>query len=205
MSIPGVPYHNPLSYTGPQMNLIPIKMFFREPTVTDTKYRVGSVAITGAASPGIDTITTDDGAPAVDPDGNGNVEILGGNGCSVTGQGPGNTVTIDVLSDGYDWEVIQDSTKTIEAHKGYFSDRGAGVAFTLPASAEVGDSFKIVNVNAGGFTIAQNAGQVLNIGNDSTTTGVGGSVASTDIGDCVTFTCAIANTTWWPPTLPKVI
>lgn len=47
MTIPGVPYQNPLSYVGPQMNLVPIAMFYRPPTTTDKKYRVGSVVIIG--------------------------------------------------------------------------------------------------------------------------------------------------------------
>lgn len=228
MSIAGVPYQNPLSYTGPQMNLLPIIVFFREPTTSDTKYRIGSVAIigkdpssgtqgdlwylsafnssgeaqwlqllTGAASPGIDSITTDEGAPPVEPDGNGNVNILGGIGCSVTGQGPGDTVTINLSGGGFDWSVIQDATHDIEASNGYFADRGAGVTFTLPATASVGDSFIITGINAGGFTIAQNAGQILHLGSTSTTSGAGGSLSSGAVGDSVIITCSVANTDFW--------
>ena len=48
MTIPGVPYQNPLNYTGPKINLVPIAIFYREPTTNDKKFRIGSVVIIGA-------------------------------------------------------------------------------------------------------------------------------------------------------------
>ena len=45
MTIPGIPYQNPLKYTGPDLNVVPIIPFPRPPTVTDTKYRVGTMAL----------------------------------------------------------------------------------------------------------------------------------------------------------------
>jgi hypothetical protein len=47
-----------------------------------------------AAFGGISSVTTDSGAPAVVPDATGMANILGGEGINVTGQGPGNTITI---------------------------------------------------------------------------------------------------------------
>lgn len=225
MELAGVPFQNPLRYTGPQANLIPILVFHREPTTTDVKYRIGQVALigknptsgtqgdlwylanfnssgvpqwlqllTGAGIPGVDSITTDDGAPAVDPDGNGNINILSGTGITVTGQGPGNTVTISSTGRGLLWEVITAATKTIVVEHGYFANRGAGVTFTLPATASVGDTFIISAINAGGWTIAQNASQTIKMGNQDTAAGVGGSLASTDDGDTVEIVCSIENT-----------
>src|SRR5690606_18893834 len=46
------------------------------------------------------TIETDDGSPEVIPDINGNVKILGGAGISVTGNGPGDTVTVALTGGG---------------------------------------------------------------------------------------------------------
>lgn len=43
---------------------------------------------------GIATVLTDSGAPAVTPNGSGEISILGGTGMNVTGNGPGNTVTV---------------------------------------------------------------------------------------------------------------
>ncbi len=123
--LPGIRAPNPLSYTGPKFNLMPVFGFTREPTVNDNKYLISSFVVildnpstgavgdlwylsriaangeaiwlkleSGKVTDGIDTITTDDGLPVVDPDGNGNVNILGGVGIAVTGNGPGNTVII---------------------------------------------------------------------------------------------------------------
>lgn len=53
----------------------------------------GFVQLAGGGM-GIDEVLTDDGAPAVEPNGSGQISILGGEGVDVTGQGPGNIVTI---------------------------------------------------------------------------------------------------------------
>lgn len=150
--------------------------------------------LSGAASPGIDSVTTDDGAPEVEPDVNGNINILGGAGIVVSGQGPGDTVTISATGFGMIWSVISSATQAITIQNGYFANRGAGVTFTLPATAEVGDTFSLSAINAGGWTLAQNAGQTIHFGNQDTTTGVGGSLATTAIGDTITVVCSVQNT-----------
>lgn len=48
-----------------------------------------------AGTNAIITIETDDGVVFVEPDGAGNIQILGGTNMSVTGNGPGNTVTVN--------------------------------------------------------------------------------------------------------------
>ena len=216
-----------------QGQVIPIAMWQREPLPSDVKYPIGFVVVigkdpvtgnqgdlwylskfvsgvpdwkqfaVGAGSPGIDTITTDDGAPAVEPDVNGNVNIVGGTGCRTSGQGPGSTVTINVGGLGLIWSVVTGATQTIEAGHGYFANNGAGVAFTLPATAEIGDSFAVCAINAGGFTIAQAAGQTLHQGTNSSTTGVTGQAASTAIGDAIQFTCAVTDTDFWTTVPPQ--
>jgi len=277
MEIAGVPI-SPLNYTGPKVSLVPIKVFKREPAVTDVKYRRGTQAIigsdpvsgtegdlwylsefnaageavwlqllTGAGSPGVDSFTTDDGAPVVDPDGVGNVNILGGVGIDVTGTGPGNTITITntgavvasintittddgapvVIPDGvgnidivggtgitvtgtgpgdtvtitntgvfFTWQVITAANQNLVKGNGYIANRAAGVTFTLPATAAVGDTFRVVNVNGGGFTVSQNALQNIRIGDQVTTVGVGGSLASTALGDTLEIICYVANTSF---------
>jgi len=48
-------------------------------------------------------------------------------------------------------------------------------------------------VDAAGFTIAQQTGQTIQVGNDSTTTTTG-TIVSTAIGDWVEIVCNVANT-----------
>jgi len=156
-----------------------------------------------AGSPGIDTITTDDGSPAVEPDVNGNVNILGGTGASTSGQGPGSTVTINVEGGAFDWSTVTGSTQAIVKNNGYFANNGAGVTFSLPATAAVGDSFIVTAVNAGGFIISQAAGQSIRIGNTVSTTGVAGNATSTALGDSVLLTCYVADTSFIATRAPQ--
>lgn len=59
----------------------------------DFTVTAGFVQIAGSFG-GISTILTDDGLPAIEADAIGQVDILGGEGIIVTGQGPGNIATI---------------------------------------------------------------------------------------------------------------
>jgi len=61
------------------------------PTTGDLEYRETAGSIGAVIS-----ITTDDGAPPVLPDGTGNINFVGGAGIDVDGNGPGNTVTISL-------------------------------------------------------------------------------------------------------------
>ena len=51
---------------------------------------------------------------------------------------------------------------------------------------------------SGAWSIAQNANQQINVGSASSTVGVGGSVASTNAGDCIELLCTTsgASTVW---------
>lgn len=70
------------------------------------------------------------------------------------------------------------------------------VTFTLPLTAAFGTIIQVVGNSVDGWTIAQNAGQSINMGNKTTTVGVGGSTSSTNQYDQITFFCVVANTTW---------
>lgn len=94
------------------------------------------------------------------------------------------------------WDFPVMMNLTISNSVGYFCDSASLLTLTLPSTSWVGSSFSVVNYSTGGFTIAQNAGQNLRVGNLITTTGVAGSVSSTAQGDAVTFVCAVANTSW---------
>jgi hypothetical protein len=50
---------------------------------------------------------------------------------------------------------------------------------------------------ANGWTVAQGAGQEIFFGNTHTTVGAGGSLASTNAGDCITMVCLVANNTFY--------
>lgn len=75
---------------------------------------------------------------------------------------------------------------------------GALLTATLPAAAAVGTVIQLQGSATGstGWKIAQNAGQNVQLGNTSTTIGVGGSLASTNVNDGVSLVCTVADTTW---------
>jgi len=76
----------------------------------------------------------------------------------------------------------------------YIANNAALVTLTLPAAAAVGDIISVVGKGAGGWLVAQNAGQTIHKAGASTTTGVGGSIASTAQYDSVEMVCITANT-----------
>lgn len=101
-----------------------------------------------------------------------------------------------VLSGAPDFEYLNvtTATQTLVPNTGYISNNAAGsVAYTLPIICAIGDVFEIVGNDPGGWNIIQLAGQTLKISNAATTTGVGGSVTTTNAGDALRFVCVVAN------------
>jgi hypothetical protein len=117
--------------------------------------------------------------------------------------GTGITITnghnsITVTSNGADvWVDEAGASVTMAANTGYTSDDGASlVTFTLPTISAIGDWVEINGKGSGLFTIAQAAGQQIHFGNQTTTSGAGGSISSTLQFDCIKLRCLTANTIW---------
>lgn len=125
----------------------------------------------------------------------GNWNIVGGLGISTSGSV--STLTLNSKGGGFAWEDVTAATKTIAVQNGYLTDRVSGVTYTLPATAGIGDIFKIVG-KLGLTTITPNANQQLLISSASGTVGVAGTAVGTNVGDCITFVCTTlgASTVW---------
>lgn len=91
---------------------------------------------------------------------------------------------------------VPGASQTIAVNTNYIANNAGLVTFTLPATAAFGSSFGIQGAGAGGWIIAQNANQILHVGSSPSTTGVLGSVASSNRYDSVIFTCIVANLEW---------
>lgn len=91
--------------------------------------------------------------------------------------------------------VVAGTTQSAAINTVYVTNNASLCTVTLPATAAVGS---IVGVRCllGSFAIAQNASQLVHVGNVVTTTGVGGSITSGALGDVVNMECVVANTTW---------
>ena len=102
--------------------------------------------LSGAGSPGVDSLTTDDGPPVVDPDGNGNINIFGGTSITTSGQGP-STVTINLDADVANEYVCDVGTATPSSNSinvlggTGLATVGVGATITINASASVPTTF----------------------------------------------------------------
>jgi gas vesicle protein len=97
---------------------------------------------------------------------------------------------------GMTWNVETTTSATMAVSNGYISNNAAAVTFTLPSTAAVGSTVRVVGLGAGGWVIAQNASEYIYFGNQTTTTGTGGSLASTHSKDAVELLCVVADTGW---------
>jgi len=94
------------------------------------------------------------------------------------------SITISSSATGLTWEDATMST-LMASNTGYFADGGSVITLTLPVSPAQGDEIRVAGFGAGGWFIAQNAGQQIIYGDETTTAGTGGSLQSTDQYDCV--------------------
>jgi hypothetical protein len=95
---------------------------------------------------------------------------------------------------GITWVNVTGATQAMDINTGYLANRvGGNVAFTLPVTAALGVVLAVAG-SQNGWTIAQNAGQTIHFLGDNTTTGIGGSLASTTQYDCIELVCIVANT-----------
>jgi len=103
------------------------------------------------------------------------------------------SITISASGGGFTWNEVTGTTDDFVASNGYICNNAGAVTITLPSSASLGDSFKITALQSS-WSIAQNASQIIHFGDQSTTTGVGGSITSTNARDVLEFICVVANT-----------
>lgn len=103
------------------------------------------------------------------------------------------------------WELVSGTSATMTANTGYVSGNAGLVTLTLPATSNFGDEIAVSGSGAGGWLIAQNAGQSVHIGSSTSTVGVGGSVASTNRYDSLRLVCTVGNTEWSTTGAPQGI
>jgi hypothetical protein len=147
----------------------------------------GIPVITALASNGQLIIGSGSGAPAA-------ATLTPGTGITITNAA--NSITIAATGGSFAWVDVTTATQTMAIQTGYVTDH-TNVTYTLPATAALGDQIRIVG-KLGITTIAQNAGQQILMSSASSTVGVSGSIAGTNVGDCVWLVCvtAGASTVW---------
>jgi hypothetical protein len=163
-----------------------------------TSFNTTGVVISGATSTtALTAVTLTDGQLAIGSSA-GNpaaATITAGTGISVTNGH--NSITIDATGGSFAWVDVTTATQTLAIQTGYVTDHSGGVVYTLPATAAIGDQIRILGKQTS-WSIAQNANQQILVSSASSTVGTSGSVASTNLGDCIWLVCitAGASTVW---------
>jgi hypothetical protein len=95
---------------------------------------------------------------------------------------------------GYTWQEVTSTAQQAQVDFAYVANNSSLVTITLPSTANFGDVLQICGKGAGGWKLAQNAGQSIHFGTQSTTQGTGGSLASQSSFDCIELVCITPNT-----------
>lgn len=94
------------------------------------------------------------------------------------------------------WTDQTGASVSMAVNNGYVADSGSLVTLTLPTTAAVGDRVRVAGFGAGGWKVEQGSGQVIHFGNQDTTSGASGYIASLNRYDAVELVCVVANTDW---------
>lgn len=117
--------------------------------------------------------------------------------CTTTGSA--STAVWTQITEGsgtFDWVTVTGTSATMNINTGYIANNAGLVTLTMPSVAIVGDEIAVFGLGAGGFRIAQPSGVQIFVSPAATTTGVGGSLSSTNSRDVVYMNCIVNNTTW---------
>jgi hypothetical protein len=107
------------------------------------------------------------------------------------------SITINATgSASFSWNDVSSGTQALSVNQGYVTDNGASlVTYTLPGVAPLGSIIEIAGKSSGGWTITYGSGQIIHMGNETTTV-TSGSLSSTNQYDYVKLLCITANTTF---------
>ena len=104
------------------------------------------------------------------------------------------SITISSAAGAFTWSEETGATIALAVDNGYICNRGSLITATLPATAALGKTIRLVGKGAGLYAIAQNAGQTIHYTNKDTTTGVGGSLTALNQYDAIELICTVADT-----------
>ncbi len=127
--------------------------------------------------------------------------ITGAAGITVTNAA--GSITISGGGGGYTWTEVTGTSQAMAANSGYITNNPALCTLTLPTVAAQGTTLSIAGKGAGGWKIAQNAGQEIFFGSSATTIGVTGYLQSTQQYDSIELLCISTDTQWTVLTGPQ--
>ncbi len=123
--------------------------------------------------------------------------LTAGAGISISnGDGVSGNPTISATATSLTWNDVTGTSASAAVNNGYQANNAGLVTITLPVTAAQFSVIRVSGLGAGGWLVAQNASQSIIYGTSTSTTGTGGSIASTNRYDTVELLCVVANTTW---------
>jgi len=154
----------------------------------------GDMQLQAAYISGIDQVNLNTANVVVEvSDQLGTAVLTAGPGISIT---PGtNTITIASTEYSAYWNFIS-ASQTMLTNNGYMCVGGATLSLSLPTTSSPGDEIEVILSGSTSFTITQSVGQQIRYGDVLTTSGAGGSLASTMQGDSIRLVCQTANAFW---------
>ncbi len=123
---------------------------------------------------------------------------IGASGQALLSNGPGVAPSFQSISQGMTGSNVTTTTQQVSANMIYITNTATQVTYTLPASPAIGDAFEVIcGVTCAAITpfkIAQNAGQQILIGDQSTTVGVTGNIIATVKNAAIRLVCVVGGT-----------
>lgn len=157
--------------------------------IANTDYQAPSAILTSIAA-----VTPATGTQLVG-NGTGFDDIIPGPAGTVwTSEGPGVSPSWQIVP-GAGGAIVVTSNQTFVDDTTYITNSGSQLTFTMPtlANSNPGKYYVIEGFGAGGWTIAQRAGQTIKVGTISTTTGAGGSISSILPTDSIIIWCVSSD------------
>ena len=105
-----------------------------------------------------------------------------------------NSIAISSTVSGITWNNISGTTQNAAVNNGYVVGNAGQTTITLPGTAALGSVVHIAGKGAGGWILAANTGQTIQIGSQVTSSA--GTLVSAAAYDSVMVVCITANTTW---------
>lgn len=126
------------------------------------------------------------------------IASVGTSGQVLTSNGAGSLPTFQAGGGGggITWNEVTGTSQTATVDNGFITNNASLVTITLPTTAVLGSVVRIAGSGAGGWKVAQNASEIIHFGSSDTTTGTGGSLASTNRYDAVELLNIVADTEW---------
>ena len=129
------------------------------------------------------------------------ITLTAGSGVSISQAGSNITISSNSITSNF--VVVSTTSASMVSNTTYQPNNVGLVTLTLPPTSSAGDRIAVCGYGSGKWIIAQNAGQNIQIGNVSSTVGVGGSVAAKNQYDSITLICSLANTSWQALVAPQ--